>query len=61
VKERKGKAGCTTCMTRVAATNGQAAHGCSACWAKGGAMQRRMAGEEASNGKGTHGRTRVKD
>jgi hypothetical protein len=58
---RKGKAGCTACITRVAATNEQAAHGRSACRTKGGAMQRRMAGEEASNGKGTHGRTRAKD
>jgi hypothetical protein len=58
---RKGKAGCTACMTRVVATNGQVAHGRSACQAKGGAMQRCMAGEEASNGKGMHGRTRAKD
>jgi hypothetical protein len=36
---RKGKAGCTTCITRVAATNEQAAHGRSACRTKGGTMQ----------------------
>jgi hypothetical protein len=48
-------------MTRVVATNGQATHGRSACRSKGGAMQRRMTGEEVSNGKGTQGRTRAKD
>jgi hypothetical protein len=48
-------------MTRVAATNGQAAHGRSACRVKGGVMQQLMIGEEASNGKGAHGSTHAKD